>query len=390
VTTRDVAIVGGGPAGCSAAITLARAGARVVLLEAGTYPHPKVCGEFLSPECGAALDALGVTPLLPAPARIETALITAPDGAARQLRLPGTALGISRSALDEALARRARHAGAEVREGTRVTAIEGNLRDGFRLQLRASSGTSSLRVRVVIAAHGRRGALDRVLRRPFLRRRHPFVALKNHFQGPPVPSRVELHAFPGGYCGISEIEGGLANVCLLARESVFRGRDVATFLEWMQAQNPRLREWLSRAEPVRERWMSIAQVPFVRKGPLVGDLLMAGDAAGLIVPLAGDGIAMALHSGHLAALLTAAFLDGGLSAEQLRSRYAADWRGDFRSRLMLGRGLQALMLRPRFLSPALRLVNLLPSLGNLLVAGTRGACDPASPNPSRLPIGGGC
>ena len=374
-TMHDVAIIGGGPAGCSAAITLAGSGAGVILLEAKTYPHHKVCGEFLSPECGAALDALGATPLLRArgPARFETVRITAPDGTARQLRLPGIALGISRSALDETLAQRARHAGVEVREGTRVTAVDGNLRDGFRLQLRAASGPPDLRARAVIAAHGRRGALDRALKRPFLRRPHPFVALKNHFHGPPLPHGVELHAFRGGYCGISEIEGGLANVCLLAHESVFRGRGVAAFLAWMQAQNPRLREWLSRAEPVRERWLGISQVPFVRKGPLVDDILMAGDAAGLIVPLAGDGIAMALHSGRLAAMLTVAFLGGRLPAEQLRRRYSADWRREFGARLMLARGLQMLMLRPRLLSLALRLVTVVPPIGNYLVAHTRGA-----------------
>jgi flavin-dependent dehydrogenase len=291
----------------------------------------------------------------------------------RQVRLPGIAMGISRSAMDETLSQRARQAGVEVREGTRVTAIDGTLREGFRVALRAASGASSLRASAVIAAHGRRGALDRSLQRPFLRRPHPFVALKNHFHGPPLPHGIELHAFPGGYCGISEIEDGAANVCLLAHESVFRGRDVATFLAWMQAQNPRLREWLSRAEPVRERWMSIGQIPFERKSPVVDDILMAGDAAGVIVPLAGDGIAMALQSGRLAALRTAAFLDGRLPAEQLRRRYSADWRREFGARLLLARGLQALMLRPRLLSSSLRLMGAVPPLGNYLVSHTRGA-----------------
>jgi len=374
MTTYDVAIVGGGPAGCSAAITLTASGARVVLLETETYPHHKVCGEFLSPECGAALDALGATPLLNArgPARLETVLLTAPDGTAREVRLPGIALGISRSVLDETLAQRARLSGAEVCEGCKVTRIDGNLRDGFSLELRDASDSSRLRARVAIAAHGRRGALDRALKRPFLRRHHPYIALKNHFHGPPLSNGIELHAFPGGYCGISEIEEGAANVCLLAHESAFRASDIPAFLKWMLAQNPRLWEWLSRAEPVRERWMSIGQVPFVRKGPLVDDVLMAGDSAGLIAPLAGDGIAMALHSGRLAALRASEFLDGRLSAERLRRRYSVDWRRKFGARLRLARGLQALMLRPRLLSTALRLMGAVPPLGNYLVAHTRG------------------
>jgi flavin-dependent dehydrogenase len=275
--------------------------------------------------------------------------------------------------LDETLARRARQAGAEVREGTKAAAIEGTLRDGFRLELRAASGASSLRAWSVIAAHGRRGALDRALRRPFLRRPHPFLALKNHFQGPPLPRGVELHAFPGGYCGISEIEDGVANVCLLAHESAFRGPDVAAFLGWMREQNRELREWLSRATPLRERWLSTGQIPFARKGPLVGDVLMAGDAAGLIVPLVGDGIAMALESGRLAATRIAAFLDGRLSAERLRRRYSGDWSREFGARLVFSRALQALMLRPRLLRHTLRLMGAVPPLGDYLVAHTRGA-----------------
>jgi flavin-dependent dehydrogenase len=384
----DVAVVGGGPAGCSAAISLAASGARVILLEAGTYPHDKVCGEFLSPECGGILDALGVTAPLRArgPARIETVRITAPNGATRQVALPGSALGISRSALDETMAQRARHAGAEVREGSAVTRVAGDLHDGFRLELRAASGASGLRARVVIAAHGRRGALDRTLRRHFLSRLHPFVALKNHFHGPPLLHGVELHAFPSGYCGISPIEGGAANVCLLAHESVFRGKNVTTFLEWMRSQNSRLRDWLSRAEPVRERWLSIAQVPFVRKGAVAGDILMAGDAAGVIVPMAGDGIAMALQAGRLAASLATEFLAGHMPADELRRRYSAEWRREFGARLTLARGLQAIMLRPRLLTSGLRLLAAFPPLGAYLVAHTRGGTRTEGPDGRRMPI----
>jgi flavin-dependent dehydrogenase len=180
-------------------------------------------------------------------------------------------------------------------------------------------------------------------------------------------------ASPGGYCGISAIENGAANVCLLARESVFRGRGVAPFLAWMRRQNPRLQEWFAHAEPTGERWLSIAQLPFVRKGPVSGDLLMAGDAAALIAPLAGDGIAMALRSGRLAASCAMEFLQDRLAAERLPRRYAARWRRQFAARLLLARGLQSLMLRPRLLSPALRMSARVPPLASYLVAHTRGS-----------------
>jgi len=275
--------------------------------------------------------------------------------------------------LDEVLARRAHERGVEVRERSRVTAIEGGLLGGFRVRVRAASGGFSLQARAVIAAHGRRSSLDRCLKRPFLGRRHPFVALKNHFYGPPLRHGIELHGFRGGYCGIAEIENGAANVCLLARESVFRGAGVAPFLAWMRRQNPRLQEWFSRAEPLHGTWLSIAQVPFIRKGPVSGDLLMAGDAGALIAPLTGDGIAMALRSGRLAASSVEELLQGRLAADQLARRYAARWRRQFTARLLLARGLQSLMLRPRLLSAALRVTTGIPPLTSFLVAHTRGS-----------------
>src|SRR5712692_6565168 len=240
----DTAIVGGGPAGCSAAIALAQRGARVVLLEAKSYPHHKVCGEFLSPECHPILKALGVMRKLTAlhAAPINVARISAPDGAAWETHFAGTALGISRSALDAALADQARTCGVEVREATTVTGICGSLTEGFRLETRSATGRGHIRTRTAIAAHGKRSTLDRALKRRFLNHPQPFIALKNHFHGPALPGRIELHAFGGGYCGLSEIEDGSANVCFLAHESVFSNAasSVETFVAWMQTQNPRL------------------------------------------------------------------------------------------------------------------------------------------------------
>ncbi len=380
----DVAVVGGGPAGCSAAIHLALRGASVGLLEARAYPHDKLCGEFLSPECAGLLEALGLTPALRAlgPAAIETVCLTAPGGESWQGRLPGPALGLTRRALDQALAARAQSVGVDLRAGATVTQIEGDLAHGFQLQVAGAAG-ERLHARAVIAAHGRRGALDRALRRRFLERPQPFVALKTHLAGPALPGRIELHGFPGGYCGLSEVERGTApagraaNVCLLAREPVFRqaagqGTDrVAAFIRWMRRQNPRLEAWLSQATPVDERWLSIAQVPFGPKRAVVAEVLMAGDAAGLITPLAGDGIAMALRGGQLAAERVRAYLAGEQTAAEMCQGYARDWRRNFGSRVWLAQRLQGFMLRPRWLGVGLRLLQAAPAMGAYMVRHTR-------------------
>jgi flavin-dependent dehydrogenase len=375
----DVAIVGGGLAGCSAAIHLARQGMRVVLFESKTYPHHKVCGEVLSPECAVLLDELGVgAPIQKLhPAYMDTVCVTAPDGTSWESRLPGPAIGVSRYALDHLLADHAAQTGVDLRPETTVTAVEGSLTETFRLAARSRSGQAIISARAILSAHGKRGGLDRTLNRAFLRQPQPFIGLKAHFYGPPLPCRIELHTFPGGYCGLSEIEDGKTNACLLVREAAFRqAGDIDAFIAWMQRQNPRLGVWLSNARLVTEGWYSISQVPFVNKQAVENDVLMAGDAAGLIAPLAGNGMAMALRGGKLAAEHIGMFARNELTANDLRRRYAAAWKHEFQARLNLGRFLQAFMLRPTLLAFGLHLMNAVPPIGGYFIQHTRDSVYP--------------
>jgi flavin-dependent dehydrogenase len=140
----------------------------------------------------------------------------------------------------------------------------------------------------------------------------------------------------------------------------------------MMCQNEYIRSWLQKAERIHPRWISTAQVPFGRKTVLERDILMSGDAAGLIVPLAGNGIAMALESGRLAAAWLACYLAGQIRVEELRQGYPAEWQQRFDLRLRLGRAIQPVLLRPRLASTALRLMNAFPPAGQFLVEHTRG------------------
>lgn len=370
----DAAVIGGGLAGCSAAIRLAEQGYNVVLFEANTYPHHKVCGEFLSPGCTHLLDDLRVLDTLnkAGAVRLDSAVITTQDGHQWITSMPG-ALGISRYALDAALKDRAESQGVRLHQQTTVTDIKGTLGEGFTVSARSRTSIQDVKARVVIGAHGKSSRVDRILKRSFLTTTHGFIGLKNHFAGVEMPRRVELYTFPGGYCGMSEVENGWTNVCLLARQSVFRstGAQIAAFIEWIQLQNPGLRVRLASAQPIHENWLTIAQVPFARKSPAEQDILMVGDASGMIAPVTGDGMEIALQTGMLASTCTAAFLDGVLTTDELVRHYSHTWRQAFGFRLRMGHMLQAIMLRPRWIMPGIRLLNRVPALGQYLVNSTR-------------------
>jgi menaquinone-9 beta-reductase len=372
----DVAIIGGGIAGCAAAIQLAQYNQRVILCETKTYPHHKVCGEFLSPECVALLENLGLMDTIWAvkPASIHRVVITAPNGTSWETELPGKAIGISRYTLDTLMAAQARVCGVDFRDLTTVTNVRGSLDSTFRLAVRTASHQEQIQARVVIGAYGKKSNIDRILHRPFLKSPQHFVGLKTHFCGNPIPNQIRLYTFPGGYCGLSEIENGRVNVCLLVRQEVFQQishGSIDHFVEWMKSQNPVLGVWLSAARPVYKTWISIAQVSFGHREKIVDDILMVGDSSGLIAPIAGDGMAMALQASLIASSLLQEYLAGKITAETLRQQYSAIWGNTFRLRLRLSGVLQTFMLNPGWLTRGLQFINAVPALGHFLVNHTR-------------------
>lgn len=366
----DVAIIGAGLAGSAAAIALAQAGQRVALLEQGRYPRHKMCGEFLSPETVPLFQALGVWEAIQAalPAPLTAARLTTPNGQQLDLTLPVPALGLSRYRLDALLVARAQAVGAGVREGCPVSAVTGSLDEGF--VVRTHEG--EVKARVVLGAWGKRATLDRTLGRSFFGQRGGYVALKAHMRGPEPETRTELHGFQGGYCGVNRIEGGAVNVCLLATDAAWArsGKRVEAFWAMIQRENGALAAQLAGAEKLTED-IVIANISFARKAPVEQDILMLGDSAELISPLAGNGQAMALQAALFAAPLVSEFLHNRLPASALRSGYARAWQRQFRERLLLGRLLQPLFLNPPALALGLRVAAALPPLARWLVTGTR-------------------
>jgi flavin-dependent dehydrogenase len=396
----DVAVIGGGPAGSSLAIPLALAGRRVVLCERDRFPRDKLCGEFLSGESRNLLDRLGCMDKLEGlePAVIHKARFTAPCGAICEVDLPAPAIGISRRALDEILIRHAASSGVTVLEGVQVRSVgpweadssgsPDQMVSSVELRVAGREGSERLQARLVVGAHGRRTSLDRTLGRAFVQRRHPHVGFKRHHR--PIPGKVgerfrdaldgfvEVHTFDGGYCGLSHVEAGVVNVCMLVTESFLRGLSSTGWDDVCAAlcrANPHLAKRLDALEPTEAAVHTVAGVPFSPKERVSGSVLFVGDAAGMIAPFCGDGQAMAFRS---ARLLTELILDFGARltpAEHraLARRWERRWRKEFGLRMRLGRWLQPIFLRGTTANIAVRVARRLPVLTRRLVRATRGA-----------------
>ena len=205
-----------------------------------------------------------------------------------------------------------------------------------------------LRARLVLGAYGKRANLDRQLQRPFFQQRSPYLGVKYHVRLPGFPADViALHNFADGYAGISAIEDGKLCFCYLTTRDNLRAHGSIAALEAaVLAGNPHLRRIFDQAEFLYPQPEVINEISFAPKQPIEQHVLMCGDAAGLITPLCGNGMAMALHGAALVSAAAAGFLAGETSRAQLEAGYARRWRQHFGGRLRVGRAVQGLFGRP--------------------------------------------
>ena len=378
--TADVAIVGGGIAGSALARHLARAGASVVVLERRRGAEHVLCGEFLSVEVQGLLrdlDLLGRVEAAGATV-LRQSVLTAPGQAPARLALPGTALGLSRYRLDPLLRSAAADAGATVLEGAVVRRIEGDAEAGFEVAYDggADDRGGMVHARVVVGAHGKRSNVDGALDRDFLATPTPWVGCKAHFAGDYLGDAIELHSAGrpagGAYVGMQHVEDGHVNVCWIGHAAdLKRAGSPDAWLATMAETNPHLAARMARLDRITP-YKSVAQVSFARKPLVDRGVVMVGDAAGMIAPLCGDGMAMALAGAALLAPRLAQHLQGSTSAEAFGAEYRAAWTGAFATRLRLGRWLHTVATRPAAARSAVALCHVAPALGRWVVRHTRG------------------
>jgi menaquinone-9 beta-reductase len=340
----EVLILGGGVAGCAAAIALAREGRGVTLIERELAPRHKICGEFLSGEALEDLHALGIDVASLGAVRIDSVRLAA-AGRAAEAPLPFPAASLTRKSLDTALIAEAVAAGVRVERGRSVQVLGRTSSDAWQATL--DDGTTREAATVFLAT----GKYDlRGHTRPEDAER--WVAFKmyfrlDHAQAAELAHASELMLFPGGYGGIQPVEGGIANLCWVVQQrhlarAGYRWED---FLAKMQRDCPHLAMRLAGAEPLLPKPIAITHIPYgyIRRTTENG-LYCIGDQAAVIPSFTGDGISIALHTarGAVAAYLAAepaphfqARLRSSLRAQMRLAEFAGDGLNNSFSRAVL-------------------------------------------------------
>jgi len=359
-------IIGGGPAGAAAAIALAPAGLRPVVLERHAEPHDALCGGFLSWSTARRLRALGVDPAKLGAQAVDRVRLIAGQRYA-ETTLPQRSWSLSRKVLDAALLARAEREGAEVRRGVRVTALEAG-----RAVLADGAALETDRLILATGKHDLRGAgREQPSNDPAIGLRWRLAETDKLRDM--VASAVELHLFPGGYAGLAVQEDGTGNLCMAVRRSVLisAGSDPVRLLNRLTEENPSLAARIDAAGSDPGPAQAIANVPYgwIARHP-AGEALRIGDQAGVIPSLAGEGIAIALASGAAAGLA----IQRGIEAARFQRRLARRLRFPVAvAGAIAGAGTRSLG------SAALvRTVKLAPALSRLAARLSRVTDDPRS------------
>jgi menaquinone-9 beta-reductase len=369
----DVAITGGGLAGLALSIQLAKEGFRVVVLEKERYPFHRVCGEYISLESWNFLEQLGY-PLsdmdLPI---IKELMVSAPNGRFIKQTLPLGGFGISRYKIDSELAAIARNEGVTILEGTKVAEIyfHNNL---FTID----TSDKKISATVAVGSFGKRSNLDVKWKRNFITRKtnrlNNYIGVKYHIQTDAPGDTIVLHNFKDGYCGMSQIENNHFCLCYLttARNLQQCGNSMAVMEKEILGKNPFLNHIFNNARFLWKEPVTIAQVSFNKKNQLENHVLLLGDAAGMITPLCGNGMSMALHGSKLAAGLINHFLSNKISRTELEEQYILQWNSLFGHRLKTGRFIQRLFGKSSLTNLVISALKPFPKIISWLIRQTHG------------------
>ncbi|MFN7845940.1 MAG: NAD(P)/FAD-dependent oxidoreductase [Bacteroidota bacterium] len=372
-TTFDIGIIGGGLAGLALSIQSAKAGYKTILFEKEQYPFHRVCGEYISLESYDFLEHLGLSLSSMQLPIIKQLHVTAPNGNLFQTSLPLGGFGISRFKLDKQLAELARAAGVVLLEKHKVTQT---VFKGDFFQIHAEGNIYN--AKLIAGSFGKRSNLDLKYNRTFAMNKpsklNNYIGIKYHIETNHPAEVIALHNFENGYCGISKIEEDKYCLCYLTTAENLRKFDnsIQKMQEGVLYRNPHLESIFCQSKFLYDTPETISQISFQQKSQVEQHMLMLGDAAGMITPLCGNGMSMALHGSKMAFNCMQMFLQQRVTRMQMERQYEQMWQQQFALRLQAGRIIQRFFGKPSITNLFINTFNLFPKAAAPLIKLTHG------------------
>jgi menaquinone-9 beta-reductase len=365
----DALIIGGGLGGLTTSIELAQQGFTVLVVEKYTYPFHRVCGEYISNEVRPYLESLGLDLDILGATKIQKFQLSAVNGKSIFTDLSMGGFGISRYTIDNELYLIAKKLGVTFELNTIVEDIQ-RINDAFFVD---TNTNKTFEAKIVIGAYGKRAKLDKTLRRKFSPQKTAYIGVKYHIKYDFPKDLIALHNFEGGYCGISAIEDNKYCLCYLSERKNLKGTSgIPEMEEKILSKNPHLKAIFENAEFLFSKPEVINEVVFVKKKAVNKHILMVGDTAGLIAPLAGNGMSIAIRAGVLSANLIGDFLNNQISRVELERNYTNVWNKNFKNRLWRGRQLQKLFGNEMNSNLAVSFLKKVPILLTPIIKSTHG------------------
>jgi menaquinone-9 beta-reductase len=374
-TDFDVIIVGGGLAGLTSAILLSKNNISVLLIEKKNYPFHKVCGEYVSNEILLFLKSIDFNPFDFGAIKISKLRVSTPSGKNINAKLDLCGFGLSRFTMDNALYEIAKNNGAQILTSTKVVNI--SFQENV-FQVETNSG-EKFSPKLVIGSWGKRDAMDKKLNRDFIQSRTGYLGVKYHIKTDYPSDEIGLDNFENGYCGISKIENEEYNMCYLYNRNTRQNfKTIPELEENILFKNPIIKNRFKNSTFIFSEPEVINEISFAPKKRIEDHILICGDSAGLITPLCGNGMAMAIHGAKLLSelILNSKILSGNeisiSSRKDLENEYEKTWKANFSRRLFWGRTIQKFFGNPGTTEFVLKSIHTIPLLENYLIRQTHG------------------
>ncbi|MGJ8743410.1 NAD(P)/FAD-dependent oxidoreductase [Polaribacter sp.] len=367
--TLDIVIIGGGLAGLCNAIHLSKFGKKVLLIEKNAYPKHKVCGEYISNEVLPYLQYLDMNPFDYGAVKIKNFQLSTTKNNLISAKLPLGGFGISRYKLDSILSEKAKENGVTILQDV-VIAIDFK-DDLFSIKTKENHLFTS---KIAIGAFGKRSLLDVKMNRNFIKKKSPYLGVKIHVKGKFSSDLVALHNFKGGYCGVSKVENDVINLCYISNFSTFKKyKNIDDFQENVVFKNNFLKELFQNSVSEFAQPLTISQISFEAKKPIENHIIMCGDAAGMIHPLCGNGMSMAIQSAQIASKLILQYLNKKTKTRKaLEKQYLRQWNAQFKWRIKVGHFIAFLFRNDNIAHVLLQLLKKLPFLLPIIIKQTHG------------------